>query len=439
MCRQEILNKITGNSNLLSLPQVLSDLIEEVSKDDFSADNLANIILRDPSLTSRILRVSNSTYYNRYAEIKTVQQAISMMGMNTVKCLALSTSIFHPEKITEETGINCKEYFGYVLSIAAACKRIGEEIAFPSTEEAFIAGLLHDIGLLFLLHNYPKKYKTILTDTKKSGSLEENELEVFGITHSEISKLLLKEWRIPNEIIDAVTNHHSTSVFDQLSQLNLIVRLAIMITKDRFSGYHDNLEERLEGINQVSAALKISKEQVDEITGSVLNETIAISTYLGVDIGDTEEMLVKANQEIWKTYFIIENLFKERQELTQNLLKEERAKGMVESQNIAMATLSHYLNNATMSISGRSELLRMMLSNNEHDKLIERLPDALDKIETSVRKIVAVIEEMKHVSPIDQEKFNNLSKAMNIDDLISARMKKLEESERKMLQTALED
>jgi signal transduction histidine kinase len=298
---------------------------------------------------------------------------------------------------------------------------------------------LHDIGLLFLLHNYPDKYKIILTETKKSGSLEEKELEVFGITHSEISKHLLKEWRIPNEIIDAVTSHHSTSVIDQLSQLNLIVRLAIMITKDRFSGYHDNLEERLEGINQVAAALKISKEQVDEITGSVLNETIAISTYLGVDIGDTEEMLVKANQEIWKTYFIIENLFKERQELTQNLLEEDRAKGMVESQNIAMATLSHYLNNATMSISGRSELLRMMLSNNEHEKLIERLPDALNKIETSVRKIVAVIEEMKHVSPMDQEKFNDLSKAMNIDDLISARMKKLEEAERKMLQMALEE
>ena len=119
MCRQEIIAKLKSSSNLLSLPQVLSDLIKEISNEDFTADNLVNIILRDPSLTSRILRVSNSTYYNRYAEIKTVQQAISMMGINTVKCLALSTSIFHPEKISDETGIDCQEYFGYVLSIAA--------------------------------------------------------------------------------------------------------------------------------------------------------------------------------------------------------------------------------------------------------------------------------------------------------------------------------
>ena len=90
MNRAEITEKLTGNANLLSLPQVLSELLEEVSKEDYNADSLAAVILKDPSLTSRILRMSNSSFYSRYSEIKTVQQAIAIMGATTVKCLALS-------------------------------------------------------------------------------------------------------------------------------------------------------------------------------------------------------------------------------------------------------------------------------------------------------------------------------------------------------------
>ncbi len=420
-----IVDQVRKDSNLLSLPQVLSEVLEEVAKENFSADSLANIILKDPSLTSRLLRMSNSSFYQRFAEIKTVHQAISVLGVTTVKCLALSTSIFHPERIAKESGVDASEFFIYVLSVAAGCKKIAQATSYASTEEAFIAGLLHDIGLLFFLHKYPAEYRKVIAIEAATGTLVEREREVFGADHSEVGYHMAEEWRIPKEIAEAIRDHHEGPAEDTETPLPNIVRLAVALTRDRFSGCEPDLEDRLIRIGALSDALSLSKEQVDEISSSLLSETFDIAQYLGLDIGNIEEMLTRANQEIWKTYLIIENLFKERQELSQSLLQEERAKGAMESKNIAMATLSHYLNNAVMAIYGRSQILRMMLRKGQQDKIIDQLEDSLQKIDLSVKKIVAVLEEMKEVSPIDQQRFDSMSKAMNIDDRIEKRLEKL--------------
>ena len=94
MDRISIIENIRTNNKLLSLPQVLSEVLKEVGKEDSSPDSLARIILKDPSLTGRVLRLSNSSFYHRFSDIKTVNQAVSVLGVTTVKCLALSSSIF---------------------------------------------------------------------------------------------------------------------------------------------------------------------------------------------------------------------------------------------------------------------------------------------------------------------------------------------------------
>ena len=139
-------------------------------------------------------------------------------------------------------------------------------------------------------------------------------------------------------------------------------------------------------------------------------------------------MLTKANEEIWKSYLTIENLFKERTELSQKLLKEERAKGAEELKNITMATLSHYLNNAVMIIYGRSQLLRMLSNKGDIQKLTDGLDGYLDVMDNAVRKIVAVIEEMKEISPLDATKYNKMTKALDLDNLINKRMSQNEGS-----------
>ena len=424
MDKIQILEQLSSDKNLLSLPQVLAEIITETTKEDVSPEKLGNIILKDPSLTGKILKMANSSFYNRYVEIKTVHQAISMMGMTTVKCLALSASIFHPDKISKTTSINPKEFFSYILSVAAASKRIATEIEFKSVEEAFVAGLLHDIGHLVIMTKYPDEMKKILKLISHGKSLTDAEKEVLGLDHSEISSHIARNWKIPEEIVESIDNHHSYTCLDN-KKLKNIVKLAVLLTRDSFTEYQLPLQDRLNGISLIAKKLEISQNQIDDISSSLLTDTYEIAQYLGIDIGDIEQMLSTANQEIWKSYLLIENLFKERQQLSECLLNEERERGAIESKNIAMATLSHYLNNATMAIFGRTQILRMRLNKSQTDKILESLPDELEKIDASIKKIVAVIEEMKNVSPIDQKKFDHMSKAMNIDDLIKKRLEKI--------------
>jgi putative nucleotidyltransferase with HDIG domain len=420
-----IIERIQSNKKLLSLPQVLSEVLREVDKEDFSAESLARIILKDPSLTGRVLRLANSPFYHRLAEAKTIHQALAVLGVTTVKCLALSSSIFDPDKISKKSGIDAKAFFTSVLMVAAATEKIARAIGFKAPEEAFIAGLLHDVGVLFFLHHYPQEYRRVIDKQVKAKTLTAAEVEVFGVDHSEVGARLADVWRLPGYIAASIENHHEYDGVDGKNQLAVIVRLAVLLTGDRFSGYDMDLERRMIYINKLAGLLSLSREQVDDISCSLLSGSVDIAGYLGIDIGDINQMLMKANEEIWKSFLTIEHLFKERQELSRKLLEQERTKGATEAQNAALATLSHYLNNAVMGVYSRSQIMRMQFEKGETDRLMEQMLSNLEVIDRSILKIVAVLQEMKEVSPLDHLTFNDLSKSLNIDDRIERRLQRI--------------
>ncbi|MFH1373899.1 MAG: HDOD domain-containing protein [bacterium] len=425
MDRDTVINHIESNNQLLSLPQVLAELLKEVSKENLSPDILARIILKDPSLTSRILRLSNSTYYQRLAEIKTVNQAVAVLGVTTVKCMALSTSVFHPDKVARDSGVNPKSFFAYVLSVATASQKIARATRHRAPEEALIAGLLCDIGVLFFAHHYPREYRPIVTGKVAATSLSEAEQKVFGIDHTEVGCMLSRQWRLPGFVTEAIAGHHQVGSRDNDNLLCDIVRLAVRLSSEGFSGFEVNQEGRLGEITILADRLSLSRDVIDEISSSLLSGTLEAAEFLDIDIGDTEEMLIRANQGIWESFLTIDHLFKERSELSRKLLEEERTKGALESKNIALATLSHYLNNAVMGIYGRSQLLRLLLDKRQEDRLIKELPASIEVIDQAVQKIVAVLEEMKSISPLDYKRFDNLSQALNIDDRIQQRLEKM--------------
>ncbi len=429
MDRIYIFEQIRENNNLLSLPQVLSEILEEVEKEDFSQESLGKIILRDAPLTTNILKVANSPFYARFKEIKTVNQAIAILGVTTVKCLALSTSVFHTDRVKKDSGMDAQEFFGYTISIAATSEKIAKTIGFKAPEEALTAGLLSDIGTIFFLHHYPKEYKKLLENSNKFTSLSESERNVFGVDHSEVGAQIALNWKLPEYILDSIKNHHSISTTEQDSVLTNIVKLASLLSVESFTECQTDIKERGEAIRLVSECLSMTKEKVDEVAFSLLSCSIELSQYLGVDIGDHEKILSKANQEIWKSYLTIENLYTERQELADKLLIEEHHRGASEQKNITMATLSHYLNNTAMAIYGRSQIMRMLHTSNKNEELIEKMDAFLNIIDEAIRKFVAVLDEMKEVSPIDKIDLHDISDALNLDDKIAKRMQKMEESQ----------
>lgn len=427
MDKMTVLSQVREGHDLLSLPQALAQILKEVDNPDFGSEQLTRIILKDPPLTAKILKLANSSMYRRYSRVSNVHQAVQTLGAVTVKCLALSSSVFHPEQIKAKSGIDPQRYFENVLTVAAACEKIAEAVDHRSVEEAFIAGLLHDMGTLFFLHNYPQEYRRVIEGHFKGVTgIVDAERKLFGTDHCEVGYLLATRWRLPEYIAAAIRDHHGTEPHDSQNPIPRIVRLATLMVDQSVTGHAMDLETRLMALSASAESLGLSKERVDAVSTSLMAATLATAQYLEVDIGDVESILARANKEIWRTYFMVENLFRERQELTQRLLQQERARGASETKAIAMATLSHYLNNAVMAIYGRSQMFRLQLKKGDNDGLLDKLPAGLDVMDLAVKKIVAVLAEMKDISPIDEVEFLSTSRAMNMDDRIQRRLEALD-------------
>ncbi|MFZ1684272.1 MAG: HDOD domain-containing protein [Candidatus Zixiibacteriota bacterium] len=417
-----VIDRILRDDNIMSLPQALTEILREVDKPSSSADSLSKIILRDPALTSRILKLSNSAYYARFSRSSTVHQAVQVLGLSTVKCLALSSSVFDASKIKAATNIDVKHFFAGVLTIAVAAQKIAEAAEMKSTEEAFIAGLLHDIGIMFFLTHYPEEYRRVILRNKGGMPLVDAERKEVGLDHAEAGYHLAMKWRLPQNICEAIRDHHHYNDMKPVVNVTNVLRLATLVSSEAFEVSAKDPLQKLHHSNQIAAILGISRERLDKISMSLLSDAVQVAQYLEADIGSIEDILTRANAEIWRTYLIVQNLFKEREELTQKLLAEERAKGAAEAKNIAIATLSHYVNNAAMAMFGRTQILRQRLDKGETEKLLAVMGQSLDVIENGIRKTIAVLDEIKAISPIDEVSFYNMSQAMNIDDRIQKRL-----------------
>ncbi|MEE8149950.1 MAG: HDOD domain-containing protein [candidate division Zixibacteria bacterium] len=428
--RDQIIAQINDNSNLLSMPQSLYQILHEVDKKDFSPQKLAEIIKTDPALTARILSLANSTFYQRFSRTTTVSQAVSVLGVSTVKCLALSTTVLKPELIEKNSGLNPKEFFTYVLLNAATAECLSRELKLKASEEMFIIGLLNDIGLIFLVHHYPSEYRQVLSLKGKADSLSSAEIEILGIDHYEISHLLARKWRLPEEMANSIGCQTIENPSERVKKMQATINLASLMNPNNFSGFESTLEDRLSEVNQAADNLSVSRDQLDSVSGKLMSSTIEAAENLGVDIGSIEDLLAKANQEIWKAYSTIDQLFKIRQDLNDKLFKEERYRGVLELKNSAMATLFHYINNAIMAVYGRSQIMRQHHQSGQSEIVLKDLDKDLNIIDKSIQKIVAVLEEVKEIAQFEQDKLTGSTEAMNLDERIDERISKMDKEQK---------
>jgi hypothetical protein len=335
--------------------------------------------------------------------------------------------VFNADRISKAAYVNTKHLFADNLTVAVAAEKIAKAAGVKASDEVFIAGLLHDVGVLYFINHYPDQYQKIALKKVRASSVLAAEREVFGTDHCEVGYHLSIRWRLPVAICESIRDHHNCSTLVPGASTPNIIRLASLLGHASADDYGWDPVERMTRTNQLAQALNIAKDDIEQISVTLMTDALAAAEFLDTDIGSVEDLLMRANKEIWRTYLIVHNLFQERQELSQKLLKEERERGAIESKNIAIATLSHYVNNAAMAMYGRTQLLRQRLNRGDTARVLETLPASLDVIENAVRKTVAVIAEIKDISPIDDVEFYNMSQAMKLDDRIARRVKQLSE------------
>ena len=221
--------------NFPSIPSVYVELTEKLKNSEASMEEIGTIIIRDPSLTIKLLQIVNSPYYGLPMPVTDPQKAVSLLGLDIVKGFVLSSGIFKQYEQTSVVGLHIDALWQHSLKSAnivrqiAKRERLGKEIE----EASFIASLLHDVGKIIIASNLPNEHKEICSRTASDGlSGWHAEKMVLGVSHSEIGAYLLGLWGLPLAIIKAVQEHHHPNM-DEHTQIDqtVLVHVANAIEK----------------------------------------------------------------------------------------------------------------------------------------------------------------------------------------------------------------
>jgi len=207
---QKYISRIETSKNLPTLPQILAKLIAACQDENGSIQDMAKIIRTDASMVAKILNVANSSFFRSSEKIVQIDQALSRMGRDTIKNLAISTAVnqVFGKKDLISRQFDLQRFWRHSLTSAVLAKMIAEKASYNLPEQAFLTGMIHDIGRLVLATNFPEEYDTILLEAEKSGgTILEREIEV-GAPHTEIGAWLLRRWQFNPMEIDAVLYHH---------------------------------------------------------------------------------------------------------------------------------------------------------------------------------------------------------------------------------------
>lgn len=210
--RDELLEKVRCAENLPTLPVVAVEILR-LTRQDASVEELAGVIQQDPTLAAKLLKLVNSPLFGVRREVCSIKQAVSLLGLRTVKVMALSFSLVETIRNGQDAAFDFQTYWRRSLSTASTARLLGKAIKSRVAEEAFVAGLLSDIGILAAWWTARDRYLPVVqaraTDSEHLSTVE---LKILGVSHAELGAAMLRAWGLPEELCSAVIAHHGDTV-----------------------------------------------------------------------------------------------------------------------------------------------------------------------------------------------------------------------------------
>lgn len=289
--KKTILNKISTLKNLPVLPHILVSLLAACSEDDIDLAKVSKIIEKDTSLSGKIFKLVNSSHYGLPRKIESIHHCVSYLGAGSIKNIAIGASIsqaFRPPK--GNTLYNLKAFWWHSLRCAVLCRLIARKIRYNNPDEAFLTGLLHDIGRLVLWVNYPKEYAELLEkyngrpDLLLAGEIRQ------GITHCEVGAWLLHRWNLQPFMADAILYHHeSIERIKNALPLVQIVHTANALT----AGLVQEKEQHPRMVEQIFG---LTPSQVKELLAQADEEVGEVARLLDIEIEEPKESEVPISE-----------------------------------------------------------------------------------------------------------------------------------------------
>lgn len=266
--------------DLPAMPQVAAKVIELASDPDTSAAQLQQVISDDQAMTGRILKIANSAMYSCSRRIKTLNEAIVMLGFNSIRSLVVTSAarnLYNTRK--SRTGLKERLLWEHSIGGAIACRLLAAERAPALAEEAFLAGLMHDIGKLVLNLRVPEKFDQIVQVVyNENQPFHTTEAELLGFDHTQVGALLVNKWKLSPALEEAILNHHNPEALTADNPLLLYLDLGNKMCKKMGIGFIDDPELDILDCpaNRILQLPRATFEQAAEVLQTTLENEMEI-------------------------------------------------------------------------------------------------------------------------------------------------------------------
>jgi HD-like signal output (HDOD) protein len=272
--QQMVAQAIKKVSSIGTLPEVTAQIIMTVENPKSTAAQLHKIVAHDPALVTRILKVVNSSFYGLPGQIASVERAIVMLGLNAIKNIAVAASLgqmFRGVQLCE--GFTAKDLWKHCVAVGVAARELAKQTRLPIGDEAFLAGMIHDVGMLVILQSNPEQLKLICTRAQQEGGTKDFcsiERDVTGgIDHQMLGAALAEQWKFPRPCVLVAGYHHRPAqLTDGNRQLVHLVHIADTMCCQAGQGFnltavHQSLDE--ESVRE----LKLEMVTVDRVRAAL--------------------------------------------------------------------------------------------------------------------------------------------------------------------------
>ena len=222
-------------SPMVSPPEVCLKINELLGDERASLDDFAAVVIRDPALTARLLRLVNSSFYGLRSRVDTVSRAVALLGMRELQKLVCAVSAIEKFSRLSSAVTNMNAFWRHGVYTGLMAQALAKRLGVLHPERLFVAGVMHDLGTLLINHRYPEiAEETIRAARGDEQQLQRFEAEELGFDHAQLGSLMLENWRLPATIVDAIACHHEPGRAAQNALDAAILNVADVIAN--FSG-----------------------------------------------------------------------------------------------------------------------------------------------------------------------------------------------------------
>ncbi len=229
---------IGGIVNLPTIPAITTRVAGLLDNPDVELAEVAELILTDQVMATRVIKIVNSPLFKPMHEINSVKRALIYLGLHRIREIALTVSIIKAFEGGGEGAFDIRTFWRHSFGVGIVSRIIAQRIRYPEVEKAYICGIVHDIGEVFLSIYMKKEFQKVFDLIKgTSHSFYEAEALLLGTTHCEIGVCLAKKWNFPSEYAEVIACHHNPRTAAQDPLLVAIVNLADLFCSVRDLDY----------------------------------------------------------------------------------------------------------------------------------------------------------------------------------------------------------